>query len=253
MTKQPIHFNSGMAAMLFKTLKPEAGDFFLTASKTQANITVRDYSGSKYGHGLLYLGKQEANVMKTASGAMFGFPRTSEPHCAFELPINCTGLEKILAKDKCFMLAHVSPKSFSKAQKDRLMYLCAGFVGAKYTKGEVQSGYSDQMALIYALGDTLAHHFGGVVVPQKYNPAALVGRGATKLLNETVQNGIQLYEGYPNLNCTSLISWMYKQLGNPILGFSTTVSPYDLYNAVKDSKKFVMKEYNFNNQGPVAM
>lgn len=252
MTVKTMPFKTGMTAKLVKTLRPEIGDFFLTVSNTPANKSVRSYSGSKYGHGLIYLGNQKMKMLKSASGATYGFPRTSEPNCAFELPLNCTGLGKILAKDECYKLAHISPKILSKTQKDLLLYLCAAFAGAKYTKGNPRSGYSDQMAILYGLGDMMAHHVGGLVFPQKYNLGALHGRGIIKSINGAVQTGIELYEGYPNLNCTSLISWLYKEMGNPITTFSTTTSPYDLYNAAKSNKKFVLKEYSFDKSGPVA-
>ena len=253
MDEMLIPFKTNMTAKLIKTLKPETGDFFLTVSATNANKSVRSYSGSKYGHGILYLGSRKMKMLKAASGEVYGFPKTFEPNCAFELPLNCTGLGKILNKDECYMLAHISPKTLSKKQKDKLLYLCTEFVIAKYNKKSGnRSGYSDQMAIVYGLTDTMANHMGGLIVPQEYNPSVAVGRGIVKAFNGAVQTGVQFYEGHPNLNCTSLISWMYKEVGSSITTFSTTTSPSDLYNAVKSSGNFVLKEYIFDKSGPVA-
>ncbi len=237
-------FADYMTSRFIKDVNPKRGDFFLTMSQTGANSDVRRLSGSKYGHAILYLGNTKKTDWKIGDKD-FTFPTSGSQRLAFELPLNLKSIEHILVKDKCFGIAHVSPKSLSKKQQDKLFSLCAGFAFAKKDEGP-RGGYSDRMAYYYAVADAFVNATGGALMGNNDNLMTDLQRFGPKMVNATVQSLVQISNGYPNLNCSSLVAWLYKEIGKSITTFSTTTSPGDLYNAVKKSGQFTVKEITFD-------
>lgn len=247
-------FRQSMKGRFYHMARPSAGDFFLTASLTGANKTIREWAGSSYGHGVYYMGRQTKQKIKTKSGKTVYLPSETTSRAAFELPIQCKALDGLLAEDKVFRLCHVRYKKMTKEKYTKLNTLCYAFAMAKHT-GEKKShgGYSTNAAIGYAIADTASNYnnkfslLGVMGVHQDYNPISAGARLLGKSVNGLVQTGVEWQERYPNLNCTSFIAWAFAEIGVNITTFKTTTSPMDLYRAVKDNKNFEVKEYNFKD------
>lgn len=229
---------------IVRKCKPQPGDFFLTASSTAANRDVRELSGSRYGHAIIFTGPVEPATYPSPTGKEITIPGARYDLGAFELPIHWNSLPNILRTDGCFQLMHVHCTALSAADRKRITDLCVSFTVAKYA-GVKTDGYSNRMAIGYALVDAWGKKVGGLVIPEEYNPTYHVARNATKVLNALVQSAVELDSGYPNLNCSSLIAWLYKQAGHTITHFATTTSPRDLYGTVTGDRRFVSREFDF--------
>ena len=244
--KKLMVFKRHMSERFMWAVKPRIGDFFLTASRTDLNKRIRSWSGSKYGHGIIYLGPMQAEIKKLPNGQTLYFPARTEKHCAFELPIKCTGLHKILENDECFRICHVSPtRPMTGLEVWKIKTFCRSFSMAKIKGGTNIGGYSDRMALHYAATDSFAGLFQNRFIPKEHIPAAMIPRLSAKVLNALVQEIVEMEDGYPNLNCTSLIAWIYKKLDRKITFFSATTSPDDIYQAVSNSPHFKVREFTF--------
>lgn len=237
-------FSDYMTAGFIRSLNPKRGDFFLTMSQTGANTTVRDWSGSKYGHTIMYLGETSPTEWRIGD-LHFSFPSRQLNRMAFELPLKAAELEHILADDGCFGIAHVSCPSLSDAQRNKLFTLCAGFAFAKKDQGN-RGGYSDRMAILYGLVDTIVNNTTGKVIGND-NFIADTQRLGSKMVNATVQTLVQMVDGYPNLNCSSLVAWLFDQIDKPLTNFSTTTSPGDLFQAAKSNRAFTVTELDFDS------
>ncbi len=233
MSTTPVFYKSHMEDAFFRKAKIKPGDFFLTASQTKANASVRSLSGSKYGHGMIYLGQMGKREFKTKSGFVMKFPKKTEKRAIFELPIRCEGISQVLERDKCYEICHVSPVKALTVQEIRRMRLwCILFAMAKTKTGERTEGYSVLGAFAYALIDAGVHFFEMPILPKEINPVAQQLRLFGKAVNAGIQSVRELVDGYPNLNCTSVATWIYDELGRSITTFSATTSPDDLYQAV---------------------
>ena len=247
-------FRQSMKGRFYQMARPNAGDFFLTASLTEANKKIRSWTGSNYGHGVYYMGRQTRKRIKIKSGKTVYLPSETTSRAAFELPIQCKPLDGLLSEDKVFRLCHVRYKKMTKEMSNKLNALCYAFSAAKHNGVEKgHGGYSTKGAFVYGIADTISH-FGNKYSPpgvlgihQDNNPVAAGVRFVGKSVNGLVQSGVELSDKYPNLNCTSFIAWAYGQVGVDITTFKTTTSPMDLYRAVKNNKNFEVTEYDFKD------
>ncbi|MEL6690089.1 MAG: hypothetical protein AAFP28_07200 [Pseudomonadota bacterium] len=182
----------------------------------------------------------------------FTFPRFYMKRCAFELPTRSDNVEKLLIEDKCFGVAHISPKRLTSKQSDELFRLCATYTGLAKRDGRT-STYSTVTTVTAGLVDS-----GVALLPDPFDAGARDGiitspvRGLYKLAQAGSQALVEQVYGFPNLSCSAFCAWTYKSIGKPLTYFSTSTSPGDLYDAAKSSGDFTVTEIDFEDFVPRA-
>ena len=236
---------------VIKKWAPKPGDFFLTASRTGANQDIRASTNSRFGHAILFIGDMKPKALVTPETDIEGKPKTltlpgkSDPLNCAELPLKIAPITEILRTDVCDVLMHVTKPNLSNADREKIVTLALTFIAQKY-RGGIRDGYSDSMAYVYAPLEMLGAWIEDEAFIKKDNPFVTLSKFAAKLANGGVQSVVELYDEYPNLNCSSFIAWLYAEAGHRITTFSTTTTPRDLYEETLRSAHFTSHEMDFS-------